>query len=425
MILDRSQPPPFKVPEKIDLIPPQKRTLKNGVPLYFIPTPQIEAVKMEVILPIDYENLDMGQILVPFFCLHMVLEGTKEKSSEQLDDFFDYHASEVDVVTGYERHGLSLLTTTKHFRQVLSVFRSLFTEAIFPDKELEKRKSQKKLTISLQKEQTNTRANQLIRKALFGYGHPYGYVAEESEVDRIDRTTLFQYYSQDFLVTPEIFITGNLSADGIKEIERAFGSLPFSSKPVHPKPYHCLAETRLTEYKPQAVQSSIRMGKTLIPKSHPDYHAITVFNTFLGGYFGSRLIRNIREEKGYTYSIHSFLGDLKEADYWMVVADVKEGHAEQVIEEVYKELFGLTQTPVPSDELEIVRNYLIGHLLAQFSSPFDLMSHFKKIHYQGMDYGFYQNQLQYIKSFDPAEMMNIGRKYFQPGTFKEVIVGAK
>ncbi|MFC4873402.1 M16 family metallopeptidase [Negadavirga shengliensis] len=393
--------------------------------MYFIPTPQIEAVKLEIIFPIDYRKLDNGQTLVPFFSLHMALEGTGDMNSEQIDDFFDYHASEVEIHTGYEKHGLELLTTTRHFSQVLPVFRSLLTEAVFPDKELNKRKSQKKLTISLQKEQTGTRANQLIRRALFGNDHPFGYIAEEDEVDRIDRDILNRYYHENFRVTPEIFVTGNLSDADLKEVEGAFGDLPYSGEPIYGNPYQSLPDRRLTEYKPQAVQSSIRLGKTLISKSHPDYHAVTVFNTFLGGYFGSRLIKNIREEKGYTYGIHSFLGSLKSADYLLVLADVKEGHADQVIEEVYKELSVLSQEPLPPDELEIVRNYMIGHLLAQFSSPFDLMTHFKKVHHAGMDFGFYQEQLRYIKNFTLEEMMAIGQQYFRPGTFKEVVVGAK
>ena len=143
-MVDRSIPPEFKIPEQVALTQPIKRTLKNGVPLYFISTPQLDVVKVEVIMPNNHPEFSPVRGLLPFFTLNMLLEGTHDQSADELDDFFDYYATEVEIVTGYEQQGLSLLTTKKHFREVLPVFRSLFTDAAFPEKELAKRKSQKK-----------------------------------------------------------------------------------------------------------------------------------------------------------------------------------------------------------------------------------------------------------------------------------------
>src|SRR5690606_22647497 len=133
-------------------------------------------------------------------------------------------------------------------------------------------------------------------------------------------------------------------------------------------------ERRIVELNEKAVQSSIRMGQHLISKSHPDYHALTVFNTILGGYFGSRLIKNIREEKGHTYGIYSTIGSLTPSDYWLVMADVQQGYAEDVIKEVYKEIDLLKNVPIDPSETEVIKNYMIGNLLSNFSSPFDLMA---------------------------------------------------
>ncbi|MEX2514125.1 MAG: pitrilysin family protein [Cyclobacteriaceae bacterium] len=425
MILDRTRVPPFKVPEKISLVHPQKRRLKNGIPLFFIPSPQIEAIKLEVIFPIHYHPSSLDQTLVPFFMLHMLQEGTHSKSSGQVDDFFDFHGSEIEVLSGYENQGLGILTTGKHLPDVLPVFRSLFTDAVFPDKELAKRKSQKKLSINIQKEQNSARANQLVRKILFGHDHPFGYNAQEEDIDKIEKDSLVHYYKNQFLVTPEIFVTGQLTENTLLEIERVFEDLTFINPFSQLNPIKPFAEQRITEIKGESVQSSIRLGKLMIPKAHPDYHGLVVFNTILGGYFGSRLIKNIREEKGYTYGINSFLGNLSSADYWIVMADVKAGFAEPVIDEVYLEINKLTKDLISDDELEIVRNYMIGHLLAQVSSPFDLMNQFKNIHYNGLNENFYQHHLDYIKNFQKEEISEIGMKYFQPGSFKEIIVGAK
>src|SRR5690606_29335529 len=224
MMVDRSKAPAFQIPENISLIPPTKQILGNGIPVFYIHTPHIEAVKVEVTTSVNTRR-SLSKALVPFFTLHMLLEGTGEMASHELDHFFDHYASEVDVVSNFEQNGLSLLTTRKHFSEVLPVFRSLFTEAIFPEKELAKRKSQKELSISLNRDQTSARANQLYRKGLFGEEHLFGFVAEEDDVRKVDRQDLKDFYDHDFLVRPEVFVTGNLASGQLEDIERLFSDL--------------------------------------------------------------------------------------------------------------------------------------------------------------------------------------------------------
>ena len=424
MSIDRSLAPPYSIPEKIHLNPPELRFLANGIPLYYIPFPNIDAVKIEVIFPLKNTESNPYKPLLPFFTLHMILEGTKMLSSEKLDDFFDFNASEVDIISGYERQGLSLLSTKQHLLEVLPVFGSLFTDATFPEKELKKRKSQKKLSISIKKEQTSARANQLIRGSLFEKGHPFGHQIIEQDVDDINHSDLQNYYNNSFLIAPQIFLTGQLSDKEMKAIEATFSDLPISDeKPVFQETGQ-IQPGRQTENKSEALQSSIRIAKWMVPKSHPDYPALSVLNTLLGGYFGSRLIKNIREEKGYTYGINSFLGELNGNEYWMTVADVKGGYGDAVIQEVYKEIERLKIEPVPASELEIIKNYLAGSLLSNFSNPFDQMSHFQQVHFQGMNFDYFTRHLEYIKHFDGADIMTMANKYFDQEDMLEVVVGA-
>lgn len=423
MMVDRSKAPAFQIPENISLIPPTKQILSNGVPVFYIHTPHIEAVKVEVTTSVNTRR-PLSMALVPFFTLHMLLEGTTEMESQQLDHFFDHYASEVDVVSNFEQNGLSLLTTRKHFSEVLPVFRSLFTEAVFPEKELAKRKSQKELSISLNREQNAARANQLYRKGLFGEEHPFGFIAEEEDVRKVDRQDLRDFYVHDFLVRPEVFVTGNLNSRQLNEIERLFNNLQIIPESEQMPFRTTLTDRRILEPREKSVQASIRLGQHLIPKNHQDYHALTIFNTILGGYFGSRLIKNIREEKGHTYGIYSSIGSLTSADYWLVMADVQQGYAEEVIEEVYKEIDLLKHIPIDPSEREVIRNYMIGNLLSNFSSPFDLMTRFKNVHHHGLDYRFYEEQLDFIRSFTTEEIMRVGNKYFKKENILEVIVGA-
>ncbi|WP_143960465.1 M16 family metallopeptidase [Litoribacter populi] len=423
MTLDRSKAPDFKIPENITLTHPTKHTLKNGINLYFIHTPHIDAVKLEVITEANKHLLPPGKALVPFFTLHMLLEGTKSMSSAEIDTFFDHYASEVNVISAFEQSGMSLLTTKKHFSEVLPVFRSLFTEAVFPEKELAKRKSQKELTISIQREETGARANQLYRKALFGQNHPYGFVGEEEDVKNVFRQDLVDFYQTSLMVNPEIYITGNLSDSQIDAISKNFEDLSVLEMNGTLPGYDIYPERRLAEHREKAVQSSLRLGQHLIPKTHPDYHALTVFNTILGGYFGSRLIKNIREDKGHTYGIYSSIGSLRLSDYWIVMADVQKGNADLVIDEVYLEIEKLQQHQVGPDELETLRNYMIGHFLSSFSSAFDLISRFKNVNQAGLSYDFYEDQLAFIRQFTSDDVQRIAQTYFRKDGILEVIVG--
>lgn len=423
MTVDRSIAPAFQIPERIDFPLPIHRTLKNGVRLYFIPTPEISAIRLEINSDAPATLGMEEKKLASYFTLHMLMEGIKGKTSAELDDFFDTYASEVEVINTFEHHGLSLLTTKKHFQTVLPIFFKLLTEALFPEKELAKRKSQKILSLNILKEKTGNRASQLFRQELFGKSHPYGQITEEKDVEEIQRLDLIEFYHKQLWINPEIFLTGNLSTEEIKLIEGLFGELPVVQIEKKLPNFGNGNHLRLVEDREKALQSSIRVGCHLIPKNHPEYFGLWVFNVFLGGYFGSRLIKNIREDKGHTYGIYSSIGSLQATDYWVVMADVIKEHKEAVIDEIYKEIHKLQMEEIPLDELETVRNYLIGNLLSNFSSAFELISRFKSIHQSGLDFGFYKKQLEFIKTFQAEQIQEIGKKYLSKEKMVEIIVG--
>ncbi len=420
-MLDRSKAPDFKIPKSIEFPTPIQRTLPNGVHLYFIPTPQIDAVKLDISSTIN--EASKSKLLVPYFALEMVTEGTLSKNAAELDDFFDTYASEVDTESGFENHGLSILTTKKHFDTVLPVFRELLTEAVFPEKELSKRKKQKALSIHINRDKNSHRASQLFRKALFGENHPFGQITEEKDVDLVQGEDLMGFYKKDLWTNSEIFLTGNLADSQLEDIIWEIGNIPITFFSNPPTGFQNQKHQRLTEEKEKSVQSSIRIGCHLIPKNHPDYFKLSLMNTILGGYFGSRLIKNIREDKGHTYGIYSSIGSLKQADYWVVMADVIKEHDEAVIEEVYKEIDKLKNEPITAAELEVVRNYMIGKLLSQFSSGFELIGRFKSIHQAGLDFGFFQQNLDYILQAKPEDIMEVANKYLHREKMVEVIVG--
>ena len=423
MLLDRSKAPEFIIPADFELPAPQQKVLNQGRKLYFFQTPGLNAVKLEILGKAQRLDLSLNKSLVPSFTLQMLTEGTEQFSESELSEFFDFHATEVHPMLNFSHEGLSLVTTKKHLFDVLPVFCSLFDQAVFPEESLQKKKSQRKLGIRMEREKSASRASQLFRKALFGSDHPYGLEITEDHVDAVERQDLIEHYQTKLFQETEIFLCGDLSEDEVQLITNQLAKTPTRAAKSRGHFPEIQTSPSIIEERLQALQSSIRLGGWSIPKNHPDFQALSVFNTILGGYFGSRLIKNIREDKGHTYGIHSSLAEIGDRCYWVIGADVQKVHREEVISEIYKEIELLATEPLSSKEMEVVRNYLIGQMLGRFSSSFDLIDRFRAVHHSGLDFDFYRKKLEFLRKFTAEEILQIGQKYFSSPPFVEVIVG--
>lgn len=422
-MLDRSKAPDFQIPNSIQLPNPQQRLLPNGIPLYFVPTPDIQIIRLEINVSASYDNLLVEKRLIPFFTMEMLMEGTSSKSSAEIADFFDTYAAEVDSSVGFEYHQISLTCTKKHFQTVLPLFREILTESVFPEHELSKKKRQKALQLNVNKAKTSYWASQLFKRELFGEQHPFGQISDPEDVANVTREDL-KAFSQGFLWNrPQIFLTGNVGEAEIEGISSRFRDLPVQSQPSPLINFSNRKSSRIVDDRPGAVQSTLRIGCHLIPKTHPDHLPFWVMNTLLGGFFGSRLSKNIREDKGHTYGIYSAVGSFSNSDYWMVAADVIKAHTEEVFTEIYAEITRIQQEPIPSSELETLRNYMAGKLLSQFNSSFELIGRFKQVHLAGLDLGYYQRQLDYILTFKESDLREAAQKHLDPNYFVEVLVG--
>ena len=424
MPLDRTQAPLFTVPNEFILPAPQHFKLdKAATPLYFFPTPGIAAVRLEVIGKSSRSLLPITQALIPSFTLQMLQEGTKSANAQQLAEFFDYHGAEVYPTLNYTQEGMSLICIKKHLARLLPTFISLFSESQFPEQGLEKRISQRKLSLQLDREKQSTRAGQLFKKGLFGPAHPFGQEISEIHLAEINSSLLKDYYHNHLWKDCSLFLSGDFSEAELEQIIRTLEQLPFkqgAQKVALPEP---MLTAAIEEERENAVQSSIRLGGWSIPKNHADYHSLAVFNTLLGGYFGSRLVKNIREDKGHTYGIHSSLAELEPYAYWVIAADVKKANQVEVFEEINQEIEQLCTVAADAVEIEILRNYLIGQLFAKFSSPFDLIDQFKNVYFAGLDFSYYENRFNYLKKFTAEDLVRSGQGYFSSLNRVKIRVG--
>jgi predicted Zn-dependent peptidase len=175
--------------------------------------------------------------------------------------------------------------------------------------------------------------------------------------------------------------------------------------------------------KSDAIQSAIRVGRILFNKTHPDYFKFQVLNTILGGYFGSRLMANIREDKGYTYGIGSGLNSLLHSGYFFISTEVGADVTTKALDEIHKELKLLREDLVSESELETVRNYILGQFLRSVDGPFALAEKFKAVYEFGLDYSYYDKYFHAVKTVTPAEIRDLANKYFQEKDLIECVAG--
>jgi predicted Zn-dependent peptidase len=261
---------------------------------------------------------------------------------------------------------------------------------------------------------------------VFGEEHPYGRAVRHEDYTGIGREMLQQfhssYYRQNVMT---LFASGRIESDSVSLINKHFGTagLPGRAETYPPALEEKDECTRDRIIKKGAIQSAIRIGSRTINKRHPDYFGLKILDTVLGGYFGSRLMKNIREEKGYTYGIHSSIRSYRLSGYKSISAEVGSDHTDEATREIYKEIIMLQNEPVKKAELDAVKNYMLGELLRMFDGPFATLESFRSAWEFGMDNTYYNRFAETIKSIGSDEIISLARTYYKTEDLIEVTAG--
>jgi predicted Zn-dependent peptidase len=249
-----------------------------------------------------------------------------------------------------------------------------------------------------------------------------------ADYENIQREWIEEFYNQFYTIAPsDVFVIGNLSPKEVEKIEAIFESYPpLKNAPKDSSLYQFSPqlEEEIVIKKENSVQAAINIGCQLFSRKHPDFHKFTLLNTVLGGYFGSRLMSNIREEKGYTYGIQSSVYTNLETGHMQISTQTANEYIDNVIAEIYKELKLLCEEPIPNDELNIVKNYMIGSMARTLDGDFSRAGFYISVNNYGMDIEEYVNtKLEVINSTTSDELKSLAQKYFGSKKMHQVIVG--
>ncbi|NLR89685.1 M16 family metallopeptidase [Flammeovirga agarivorans] len=358
----------------------------------------------------------------------MMGEGVKGMTSAQIHEYLDSFGAIISVSNDIDSFTITGHCLNRYFEPVMEMVKRYLTEPTFSEKEFQhilQVMIQQKI---LSEEKTSFLATKLFREKFYGNKHPYGSSLTSAELSEFPLQELENYFNNHVIGAPfEVFISGDVDDKHIKIIDEQLGDLNISSEAanlIYPDFVSKIASDELKIYqeKEDAVQTSLRIGCPTFKLPHDDLEAFSVMNETLGGYFGSRLMRNIREDKGLSYGIHSSFRNEINQGYFLIASDVKKDLKDLAIDEIRKEIDVLATEVVSQEELLTVKNYMAGSFVMSINSNISLLEITKGLYKKGLPFDYYDNYVSRIQSITEQDIMAMVNKYLK-GDLLEIAVG--
>lgn len=423
--LNRKTAPPLRPLQVLKIQEPKKYHLDNGLPVYLWNMGEQEVVMLRLLFQAG--RWHEKHKLAAQFTARMLREGTHEMTAKQLSNRIEYHGASIKTSANKDYASVTLYTLTKHLPHLLPILQEMLLSANFPEQELNTilKNSQQKLLISLEKNEYL--AQRQFNQAIFGDAHPYGYNVQASDYDAINPQILQNFHKQFYVSNnAELYIAGKLTTHELQLVNRYLGSETWQKAPIEAPSSHIIPPYQASKKyisKKDSVQAAIRLGQPLFNKTHPDYPAFYVLNTLFGGFFGSRLMTNIREDKGLTYGIYSSNVSFLRAGYWVITTEVAADSLDATLKEIFLEMNRLKNDLVKEEELELVKSYLMGSLLSSVDGPFNLAGALENTYLYDLDISYFSHLIHAIEDIQPKDLQALANKYFHEEQLTQIIVG--
>jgi predicted Zn-dependent peptidase len=401
-----------------------KETLDNGLPLYWLNAGVQDVVQIDWIFPAGlwYEQKPS----VAHAVAGLLKSGTSKYTSVQIHEALEFYGAQLKVAAGNDYATVTLYTLNKHLPSLLPMVYELLTDSTLPEHEIaiHKRNAIDKLLVNLR--QCEFVANQQIEALLFGEEHPYGRYTRKEKIEALTREDLLTFYKSNYnLANVRMFMGGKAGAEEVKCLNEVFGKAAITASPVMVPKFELATsaeQVHRINNDEAGVQGAIRVGRLFPNRHHPDYTPMVVLNTLFGGYFGSRLMSNIREDKGYTYGIYSSVTPEVSGGSMVIHTETGTGVIENAVKEIYYEMETLCNEEVSEEELLLVKNYLLGGLLGDLDGPFSILQRWRSLILNGFDENYFNNNVEIYKTITPAAIQALARKYYNRADFIEIVV---
>ncbi|WP_281671122.1 M16 family metallopeptidase [Rikenella microfusus] len=422
-MLDRTVQPPFRLPDRLDIPSAGQVTLPGGIRLWTIDAGTQPLVRLSLVFGAGTRYQPAA--FAASTALNLMSEGTARYTAARIAEMFDFYGIYYDTSIDRDYSVVTVSCLSRFLDRTLEILGEILFEPLFPQRELEIYVSKRKQQLTIEREKPSYQARERFSEALFGKDHPYGRVSPAAEYDRLTaaaiRTFYDTYYTGGNLFAVASGQIGPQTADTLAAFLSRFGSETAPADPGIPP----VSPTSLVrEKRTGALQSSIRIGKVLFPKGHPDFNGMQVAATVLGGYFGSRLVKNLREDKGYTYGIYAAMLNMQHTGYFAVASDVTAAATDDAVAEILKEVERLRTETVPAAELDMVRNIIAGEMMRILDGPFGIADVTIENVQCGMTNEATAAFFDEVRTITPERVRELAARWLDPASFTTVIVGA-
>lgn len=424
-IVDRANQPSLKKIHTAKLIKANKTDTHNKIPIYYMNFPGQEVLRMDICIRAGSAYQD--KILTASTAMNLLSEGTASYEGKYISETFDFYGAYYENEIDRDIISLKFYSLSKHFVKLLPIIKEIVFNPLFAEEEVDKylRKSKQKYQINMSK--AKYVARQEFIPFIFGDSHPYGTITHIDDFEKISRTDLVDFH-QNFYNPANIFIllSGKIEDSLVNILQETFRDSSGSIGPVKEISVNDYNESTVKQKlieRENSVQNAFRIGKRLFNMKHEDYLGMKVLNVVLGGYFGSRLMNNIREDKGYTYGIGSAIIPLHYSGYFFIASEVGTEVCKDALNEVYVELEKLQQEKITAKELELVKNYMLGSFMRAIDGPFEVLERTKTLIEYGLGHAYYDAYVDKINSITPEEIQTLAQKYFDKESMHQLVVG--
>ncbi len=420
-MLDRKKEIHFQEINMPDFITPNSFQLSNGLQVCVMEGGGQELCRLDMVF--EAGSKVQNKALQASLCNALLLEGTAQKKGEEIHESLDFYGAYTQLDVNSDRAVVSLFTLNKYFDKVLPIFIDALKNAVFPEDEFQVALAQKKQSFRINSEKVEFIARNTFFKSLFE-SHPYGFSASLEDFESISRQDLIDFHSAHYKnAVLKIYIAGMMPVNAESILNEYLGSWELKnpksvctySPPVKNEKIHLS--------KDGAMQSAIRIGRVCFNTHHEDYQPLKFLSVVLGGYFGSRLMSNIREDKGLTYGIGAMCVQQEECGYFSISTEVKGESTQLALQEIYYELKRLREELIPDEELALVKNYIMGQVLKSADGPFAQVSLLKNMHIQGVGFEFYESYQNLLSQLDANVLNDLANKYLKEEDLCEIVVG--
>ena len=402
----------------------QSSRLPNGMELYSLPGGSEPVLKMELVFRAGASK--EKKIAVAEFMAGQLSEGTQQLSSADFAEKIEFLGATLQTRGGVDTIRIKLYTLSRFLPQLIELIRDIILYPSFDEQELKVYTNNKIERLQIELKKNDVLAYRHLTEAIYGKEHPYGRNALPQDYQAITVEDMVEHHRQ--FILPQngmIFLSGSYDEEILESVKRVLGNWGTLNENGSGKETVHVAKSQTGYIEidgPQSHQAAIRIGRKLFTQDHPDWNGLYVLNTILGGYFGSRLMTEIRENLGLTYGIYSGMDSFAEDGCFYISTETTTENIKTVIEAIKIEAAKLKQTLIPEPELRMARNYLMGHLMTQLDGPFATLDFIKSMKIERLPDETFSDLVNTIQQITSNELRELAIRYLDLDQWVTIVI---